>query len=469
MMSDITKEVIAADRKARNLSRAKYAAVLGVTQTRVYNLEMNGTKPTDAEVAILEALFATPVGSEKVPGVKKERKKTVKKPTFTPTPPPAYEQDAVILEDDDTDEDDDSFGVGDEVQGSIFDEIPDDQAIAESRTPVMMPTKYAFKHEGYHVSNSELQTFKRCHRKWWLAYYRELRLKSPEVTGPRQLGTRLHLALSAFYSVEHIDAMEVLESTITYDRKILSEGTDIDALADLEKEADLARIMLEGYLEWVAENGADEGLEIIGNEEVVEVPFGTILGVVIVLVGKMDIRLRRIVDRARLFLDHKSVPNFVTPQKTLHLDEQMLMYHLLEYLTFLQDGVPANEIEQSAGGIYNMLRKVKRTTNATPPFYQRVEVRHNIHELRSFYIRVFGEITAIMELRAKLDAGEDPRQVAYPTPTSNCSWDCDFIAVCPMFDDGSAAEEMLADVYEKHDPHDHYYPYGEFEDERSGA
>jgi hypothetical protein len=38
-----------------------------------------------------------------------------------------------------------------------------------------------------------------------------------------------------------------------------------------------------------------------------------------------------------------------------------------------------------------------------------------------------------------------------------------------MFDDGSAAEELLAEYYEKSDPHDHYYPMGDREDERSQA
>ena len=467
-MIEITAETIANDRKQRKLSRRNYGELLGVTQTRVFNLE-KGSKPTEAEMIDLHNLLNTvPVGFESNEVMPPVEPKKRKKGTPVPPPPP-MEQDAVILANEqEEEENDESLGVGDEVQGQ-FNWSDSTDANSAIRTHVELPIKYEFKLEGYHVSNSELQTFKRCHRKWWLAYYRELRLKTPEITGPRQLGTRLHLALSGLYSPEHLDPMMILESTIEHDRKKLSEGTDIEALADLEKEADLARAMLEGYLQWIEENGADEGLEIIGNEEVVEVPFATILGVVVVLVGKMDIRIRRLIDHARLFLDHKTVANLTTPTKTLHLDEQMLMYHLLEFLSFLQDGVPADEVEYAAGGIYNMLRKVKRTATANPPFYGRVEVRHNIHELRSFYVRVFGEVTAILELRAKLDAGEDPRQVAYPTPRSECSWDCDFIAVCPMFDDGSAAEELLEAYYEKADPHNHYYPWGEIDNERSGA
>lgn len=462
-MTEVTAEEVRADRAARKLSRVKYGELIGVTQTRIFNIEKGGKIRDDEKVTLRNVIDN--VALDSVIPTRAPMKKRVK-----PTAPQITDADAVVLTDErEEDENDDHLGVGDEVQGQF--PIGDANEIRREdfghgssvSSPVTLTTKYAFTIPGYHISNSEIQTFKRCKRKWWLAYYRELKLKTPDVTGPRALGTRIHLALSAFYSMEQVDPMEVLESTIEYDRKVLGEGNDIEALADLEKEADLARAMLEGYLQWIAETGADEGLEVIGNEEIVEVPFTE--GVV--LVGKMDIRIRRLIDHARLFLDHKTVPNFTAPTKTLHLDEQMLFYHLLEYLSFLQDGVPADEVEYAAGGIYNMLRKVKRTVNANPPFYARVEVRHNIHELRSFYIRVFGEVAAIMELRATLDGGAEPRQVAYPTPKGDCSWDCDFIAVCPMFDDGSAAEELLESYYEHGDPHEHYYPLGEREDARS--
>lgn len=465
-MTEVNAETIKQDRARRKLSRVKYGEMFNTTHTRVYSLE-KGTKPTDEELAALQTMID---GSPTPPEIRTKRKPAIIKPKFTPTPPMQVERDAVILLDEQEEEDnDEGLGVGpEEVQGTLFDEI----AVG---APVVI--KYQFELPGYHISNSELKTFKRCRRKWYLAYYRELRMKSPEMTGPRQLGTRIHLALSALYSVEdRQDPMEVLEQTITHDRErivAMNEGSDnTEALTNLEKEADLARAMLEGYIDWIAEHGVDEGLEIIGNEEIVEVPFTTYINTEtgvetqVVLIGKMDIRIRRTIDHARFFLDHKTVANLTTPTKTLHLDEQMLMYHLLEYLKLLEDGITDEMIEHAAGGIYNMLRKVKRTATANPPFYGRVEVRHNIHELRSFYKRVLGEVHDIMELRQRLDENDDHRQVAYPNPTNDCSWDCDFIAVCPMFDDGSAAEELLVNYYEHGDPHDHYRP---FENERSEA
>ena len=50
------------------------------------------------------------------------------------------------------------------------------------------------------ISNSEIQTFKDCRRKWWLSYYRRLKPKSANMTGALALGSRIHEALDMYYS-----------------------------------------------------------------------------------------------------------------------------------------------------------------------------------------------------------------------------------------------------------------------------
>jgi transcriptional regulator with XRE-family HTH domain/RecB family exonuclease len=496
----MTGALVYADRKKRNLSRAKYAALVGLSANKIMNLEQ-GREFKEDEAELLRPFifgpggaglddrdFTDPVevhvgaGLEGLQPIEVIGRDIIALNRSMPEIELLYDDE---LDDDLSDQiriytgtytadvedeieelppvmagDENSVGGGWFEKShldpndilSIHEAEPEVQII---EAPVAVPVtieKYEFKLEGYHLSNSELKTFKRCHRKWWLAYYRELRLKRTDHTGPRAIGTRLHLALSAYYAEPPQNAWDVFNADVEADRAKFDE-LDAEKLEKFEKEVELCRIMLEGYFEWLEETGADDGIEIIGNEEVVEVEFATVLGVLVILIGKLDLRIKRNVDGLRMFLDHKSVPNFESPVKTLHLDEQMLQYMLLEYLQFLSEG----NTEFASGGIYNMLKKVKRSAKATPPFYARVEVRHNIKELQSFYLRVLGEATAILELKQKLDAGENPQQVAYPNPTRDCSWDCDFIMVCPMFDDGSAAEEMLAEYFEGHDPHDHYY------------
>lgn len=445
MMSKITGEQVLAERKRRKMSRTKFAELVGLTPTKVGNIEKGrDIKPEELELLQPHVLVEFQEGN------------VTQLPADDPEPPAqtsngAADQQPVVL-----------------VTEEELEEAEDDGE--EVVTPGSgLPTRVPFTLPGYHVTNSELRTFKRCRRKWYLAYYREMRLREQPLIGPRSVGTRLHLALAAYYSSRHEDPMTVLREVIEEDKRLLQSREmtaqeDVDAF---EKEAELSRIMIEGYLEWVKESGVDEGLEVIGDEMIVEAPFDAIPGVV--LAGKLDLRMRRQLDGARFFLDHKSTGSLTAPLKTLHLDEQMIHYHLLEFLDYLKAGQDAGTAAQevSHGGLYNMLKKVKRTARANPPFFDRVEVRHNIHELREYYLRVFGEITDILEVRRKLDEGMDHRQVAYLNPTNDCSWDCDFLPICPMFNDGSAAEEALANLYEKTDPHDHYHPYGERENERT--
>lgn len=296
-----------------------------------------------------------------------------------------------------------------------------------------------------YFSNSELQTWKECKRKWWLAYYRRLGLsgEKEQAVGPRQLGSRIHMTLEHYYTQE-TSAMEFLKSL--YDEAeawLISEDRAPD-LEDLWKEYDLAYAMMEGYIQWVQENAIDEGYTLDAAEEVLEVamPYSNVL-----LRGKLDQRWIRDSDQARLFRDFKTVGNLTSPTKMLHMDEQMKTYHLLEYLDALEKtgGEPQWRTD---GALYTMLRKVKRTARANPPFYGQVEVRHNVETIRNMWKRVVAEIREVLQASAALDAGADHHDVAYPRPNGDCSWKCDFYAICSFFDDGGNADGMIEAYYE---------------------
>lgn len=295
------------------------------------------------------------------------------------------------------------------------------------------------------VSNSELRSFKECRRRWYLGYVRRLK-KNSQGIGAASLGNRVHNALAALYDPDGggEDAMwAVFQAHAESDIQRYEEAGE--GTKELRKEIDLARAMVEGYVEWLAEEGADRDLEVIGVEDTVEVP-SPHPGVN--LVAKLDVRVRRTSDGARMFMDHKTVADFTSPVKTIHLDEQMLEYHLIERILQVD--------EPCAGAIYNMLRKVKRTGRAKPPFYARHEVYHGDEELRAFYYRVYGVISDMLAVEQQLLAGADHRVVAYPTPTRDCSWKCEFFAVCGMFDDGSAVEDVLDGGYHEGDPYARY-------------
>jgi len=75
-------------------------------------------------------------------------------------------------------------------------------------------------------------------------------------------------------------------------------------LTHFEKEAELGRIMLDGYLEWVEEEGIDSELEMISTEEIISMPM---FNGEIELQGKLDMRVRRKADGVRMFRDFKTV------------------------------------------------------------------------------------------------------------------------------------------------------------------
>lgn len=294
------------------------------------------------------------------------------------------------------------------------------------------------------LSNSEIQTFKTCRRKWWLTYYRRLQPKYREPTGALALGSRIHAALDDYYS-NGTPLLEAHTNLVVAEKSLLiSEFRDT---YELEKEAELGHIMLEGYLQWVEENGIDAELEMVSTEETVIVP---LFGGDVELQGKLDMRVRRKADGVRMFRDFKTVGGSLSDFANLApMNEQILTYMILEQL---KEG----EEQRTDGGIFTMLKKVKRSAKASPPFYDQIEVRHNVFTLRSFWDRLHGTIADLMRVRTALDEGQNHAYVAYPRPSRDCKWSCPFFAVCNLIDDGSAAEQAITEMFEVADPYAYY-------------
>ncbi len=294
------------------------------------------------------------------------------------------------------------------------------------------------------ISNSEIQTFKDCRRRWWFTYYRRLKPKVQDFTGALALGSRIHEALDRYYSTGQ-PLLEAHADLVKEDMKKMN-----DAYRDtstLETESELGRVMLEGYLEWVELEGIDSELEMISTEEIIERPM---MNDRVILQGKIDMRVRRKIDGVRMFRDFKTVGgSFADFGSIAHMNEQILTYMVLEEAQN-QDG------ERSEGGIFTMLRKVKRGAYAKPPFYDQIEVRHNQFALRSFWQRLEGTLDDMLRVRDALDAGESHYRYAYPKPSRDCKWKCQFFAICPLVDDGSAAEAAISDAFEVSDPYGYY-------------
>lgn len=294
------------------------------------------------------------------------------------------------------------------------------------------------------ISNSEIQTYKDCRRKWWLSYYRRLQSKEKQYTGALALGSRIHEALDQYYSTGK-PLLEAHTELVNSEKEELL--TDFRDVANLEKEAEMGHIMLEGYLQWVEENGVDAELEMISTEEKIVMPM---FNGEVELQGKLDMRVRRKGDGVRMFRDFKTVGGSLSDFANLApMNEQIMTYMLLEQSRNTNG-------ERSEGGIFTLLKKVRRTANARPPFYDQIEVRHNVFTLRSFWDRIHGTVADMMRTREALDEGESPSFHAYPSPSRDCKWKCPFFTVCTLVDDGSAAEQALEAMFEVADPYAYY-------------
>lgn len=308
------------------------------------------------------------------------------------------------------------------------------------------------------ISNSQIQCYKRCRRKYYLGYVRKLKTRRYAKTGARQLGTRVHGALQAYYDREgkrgRVAALEYLEQLRLQEiADATTDNGDVDlTVADaVNKEHALAVVMLEGYCDWIEETGGDEDLQVVETEAALRAP-SPVPGVE--LIGKLDVLLKKISTGELGFMDHKTGDNFAAQLRMLSFDEQFRMYALMIMLLAAKYGTSNTARFQ----IRNMLKKSKRTVRAKPPFYDRYEVYISDAELRDFWNRLYGEIMDILEMERRLEAEPDAhRRIAYPTPRNECSWDCDFVDVCPLFDDPNADPEyILAENFVVGDPHEHY-------------
>ena len=288
------------------------------------------------------------------------------------------------------------------------------------------------------LTSSELKDFQRCKRRWWLGHVRKLRKKVYEGSAPLTIGTLFHAGLEAYYRPS--DVTSPVTTVRNKAQRMIERWPD--ASGDILEAADLAAIMLEGYMEWAEEEAVDIDLDVYAAEEKVEVKVGPFT-----LRGKMDARAIRKSDGVRIQLEHKSVGNLADIPKTAQMNPQFLTYDLLSVLS---SGVG----ERTDGLIINMARKAKRSKTAKPPFYGRHEVRHNLNELRNHYRHILGlgHEMGRVELWLLLQGGERHHSIVPPTPTKDCSWDCKFVDLCPMFDDGSDAETMIKMAFEEHDP-----------------
>jgi PD-(D/E)XK nuclease superfamily len=293
------------------------------------------------------------------------------------------------------------------------------------------------------VSNSEISLFLRCRRHWYLKHVLCLAPDGGEPpVGNMQLGSRMHLAFEAYFKSGQQFSLPYWVDQV-YGAAMLAFAAYAD---EVREEHRLTRLMAEGYVDWAAEEGIDEGIEIIAAEQDVQVPMPGMSGVT--LRGRLDQMIRRVRDGAVLFRDWKTTGNLAVAND-LELSPQMRYYTMLKRLQEKDSRVDGGQV------VY--LLRSKRTARATPPFYRLEEIRYDRNTLNATYLKTRQVISEMLFARSRIErSGVDHRQAVYPSPMYSCSWDCPFVAMCPLMDSGEGWRDMAKGEFRQQDPAYYY-------------
>lgn len=300
------------------------------------------------------------------------------------------------------------------------------------------------------------------YRKWWLTYSLKLKPRSGDVTeGPLWIGTLVHIGHDARFKalkagISDANSIKLSDrAIISHVHRAFKRGVQVDY-----KDVELARIMLSGFWEWEAEEGLLDEYEVLDTEREMETTIVLEDGTIIIYLGKADVLARNRITRFLWVIDKKTVSSLLDPTFGLQRNEQMLGYlMLLEANPLDKEEFGEDVFPRPEGAMFSMLRKVKRSATAKPPFYGRAEVRYNQTERRNYEERLRYVLEDIVALERKVEPYNKPgliakaAQIAYTTPTADCSWDCkEFVNICDMFNDGSRIEQVLIEHYEVLDP-----------------
>jgi hypothetical protein len=156
-----------------------------------------------------------------------------------------------------------------------------------------------------------------------------------------------------------------------------------------------------------------------------------ILGDQVTLTGKIDRIARDRLTGEYIIEDSKTVQSLDQSRDVLQVDDQGLIYCML-VRGDPELGMTVNRFR------HNSLKKVLRSAKATPPFYDRFEVRYNEEHLDNAWTHTIVTVQRMVQALQAIESDERLHHAyTIPNPSRDCSWICDFVHACPMMDDGS--------------------------------
>lgn len=296
------------------------------------------------------------------------------------------------------------------------------------------------------ITQSDLAAYKRDRRIWFLKTYLGLRPKRMQGISPLVLGSMVHGALEAEYKFgkDMLDWLAVEVQTLGTE---YAKNDPYFQWADWHKQAEQARLMLEGYREWITDGNLDVRYRQWAVEHLLQV-HTQYDGTPVVLTGKADMIVRDTLTNELLVWDWKTAAQIERTVRQAHTTEQLPFY-----LTLLQANEPT---EQVGGAAFNILLKSKRTERAKPPFYHREFVNYDRRALAARQASIDGTILDYVRTVKELNAGvAEPLRVAYANP-GVLNFDTWLNPLLEVMDTGGNVAGIIRAQYVQSDPYGRY-------------
>lgn len=302
---------------------------------------------------------------------------------------------------------------------------------------------------------SGLGKFSACPRLWYLSEYLGLRKKKEPIIGPLPFGSRIHKAIELWlhgYFESPVDIWNQLMATEYANAQQL--GWDEK---DLDKESKLGNRMLDTFPIWLEEQAFWARYEPVSIEtamsETITLPIkvdGAEQMVQVLIRGKSDMIVRRVMDGKYLILDWKTTQALAeSVLSVMAKSPQTRLYRVLAKQTH-----PEYDFY---GSLVVFLRKVMQTASAKPPFYGELEIELPPADLQAYRTRMIGATSALATVKKRLDEGADPNEVAYFDPSRVNCMSCPFRQPCDLLNSYPAGGvDMLHNEYVQSDPFARY-------------
>ena len=294
------------------------------------------------------------------------------------------------------------------------------------------------------ISYSQLSTWRRCRRRWYLNYVEGLESKNAHPAYALVLGSAVHAALDDYYDPKrkkrdrrrlvntYHDYMENEKDELLKRISGIPEETDI--LEKWENNTDLGYAMMEYYGQVAHEL---DNFTVLATEQDFEIDTGITIAVAdsdtgelhdvpVFYRGRIDGVIQTDSDHI-LLLEHKTAKQF--NEQRLILDQQATSY------IWAARQIHKLPVE---GVMYNILRKQRNSSRVKSPLVYRLEAWRSEAHIESFPASV-AQMVKDMELAAA-------HNLYFHTPADDCGW-CSYFSICTMMQDAVDPTDFIEEYF----------------------